>query len=327
MSVHPWNLEVWQRLTRERDRLPHALLLHGMQGVGKYALARALAQWLLCLTPTPQGSCGRCQSCAWIAQDAHPDLHLIEPQADGEEPEKGRRPGAAIRIGQLREAIAALSLSAHQGGWRVAIIHPAEAMNAAAANALLKTLEEPPPGVLLILVSHHPRRLLATVRSRCRAVAVSRPSPRQALDWLAAQGVGGAEAALREAGGAPLLALDLADLERSARREELLTALAEPAQQDWCALAQALQGAVAETWGWLTRWTCDLIACSSGAPIRYFPQHAHRLQTLAARADPARLWALYQELITAARHLQHPLNPQLLLESWLLRYARMEVRA
>lgn len=329
MSVHPWNLAVWQRLTREPERLPHALLLHGMPGVGKYTLARALAQWLLCLAPTPQGGCGRCQSCAWLLQDAHPDLHLIEPLVDPDEAEKGRRGGAVIKIGQLREVIEALSLSAHQGGWRVAIIRPAEAMNAAAANALLKTLEEPPPGVLLILVSHHPRRLLPTVRSRCRAVAIPRPSQPQALDWLAAQGVAGAEAeaALREAGGAPLLALEFADPERSARREDLLQALAEPARQDWCALAQALQGAVAETWGWLTRWVSDLIACRSGAPIRYFPQHTPRLQSLAARADPVRLWALYQTLLMAGRHLQHPLNPQLLLESWLLRYARMEDRA
>lgn len=328
MSVHPWNLEVWQRLTREPERLPHALLLHGMPGVGKYTLARALAQWLLCLAPTPQGGCGRCQSCAWLQQDAHPDLYQIEPLADPDETEKGRRGGAIIKIGQLREMIEALSLSAHQGGRRVAIIRPAEAMNPAAANALLKTLEEPPPGVLLILVSHHPRRLLPTVRSRCRAVAVPRPSQPQALDWLATQGVTGdrAETALREAGGAPLLALEFADPERTARREELLGALAEPAQQDWCALAQTLQGATVETWGWLTRWVCDLIACRSGAPIRYFPQHTPRLQSLAARIEPVRLWALYQTLLMAGRHLQHPLNPQLLLESWLLRYARMEDR-
>lgn len=325
MNVHPWNLTVWQRLTYERERLPPALLLHGMPGVGKYALARALAQWLLCLAPTPQGGCGRCQACAWFAQDAHPDLHLIEPQADGEA-EKDRRGGAVIKIGQLREAIEALSLSAHQGGWRVVIIRPAEAMNVAAANALLKTLEEPPPGVLLILVSHHPRRLLSTVRSRCRAVAIPRPAWHQALDWLTAQGVREAEAALREAGGAPLLALEFAETERCLRREGLLLALAEPAQQDWCALAEALQGAVAETWGWLTRWVSDLIACRSGAPIRYFPQHASRLQTLALRANPLHLWALYETLLAAGRHLQHPLNPQLLLESWLLRYAQIEDR-
>ncbi|MFN3593751.1 MAG: DNA polymerase III subunit delta' [Thiobacillaceae bacterium] len=327
MSVYPWNLAVWQRLARERERLPHALLLHGMPGVGKYALARALAQWLLCRSPTPQGGCGRCQACAWFAQDAHPDLHRIEPQADSDEAEKGKRGGAVIKIGQLREVIEALSLSAHQGGWRVAIIRPAEAMNAAAANALLKTLEEPPPGVLLILVSHRPRRLLPTVRSRCRAVAIPRPTWQLALDWLTAQGVHEAEAALREAGGAPLLALDYADPEHCARRECLLQALAEPSKQDWCALAKALQGTVAETWGWLTRWVSDLIACKSGAPIRYFPQHTPRLQSLAARANPVRLWALYQTLLMAGRYLQHPLNPQLLLESWLLRYARMEDRA
>lgn len=326
MRVHPWNRALWDRLVQERDRLPHALLLHGMAGVGKRQLARTLAQWLLCETPGPEGGCGRCRSCVWLAQGGHPDLRVVEPKLDDAEGEKAKKGKRLITVGDVREVLDFLALSAHQGGWRVVLVEPAEAMNSAAANALLKTLEEPPPGVMLILVSHQPRRLLPTVLSRCRKLPVSPPDRDTALAWLAEQGLEDAEQMLREAGGAPLLAMDIADSERRGWRDRFLAALAGPAEQDWSELAQAMQPRLADAWGWLTRWVCDLIACHAGASARYFPQHAAALTHLAGRADTASLWTLYQELQAAGRWLHHPLNNQLQLESWLLRYASLEVR-
>lgn len=324
MTVHPWNRPLWDRLTRDRERLPHALLLHGMAGVGKRQMALSLAEWLLCEHPLGGSACGRCRSCNWLAQGGHPDLFIVEPRTDDTEADKAKRSRRLIAVDDVREATQMLALSSHQGGWRVVLIVPAEAMNPAAANALLKTLEEPPPRVMLILVSHQPRRLLPTVLSRCQKLAVPRPDRQVALAWLAEHPLPDAEGLLLEAGGAPLRALDYADAERMAQRERLLKALANPKPQDWCELAQTLQPSPAETWGSLLRWTCDLIACRAGAGIRYFPQYATELRTRAAAADPVRLWDLYHELLGAGRRLQHPLNAQLLLESWLLRYAAME---
>ncbi|MDW8324226.1 MAG: DNA polymerase III subunit delta' [Burkholderiales bacterium] len=327
MNVHPWNRAVWAQLTRMRHPLPHALLLHGMAGIGKRELALAYAQWLLCERPGEQGGCGTCRACAWIRQGAHPDLHWVEPEETeegAEETDKARRARPIIRIDQIRALIEALSLSAHQGGWRLALIRPAEAMNPAAANALLKTLEEPPPRVMLILISHQPRRLLPTVLSRCHKFALPRPDWDTALAWLRAQGVAAAEDALREAGGAPLLALEYAQPERLERRGRVLTALAQPQRQDWSELAEAMKNAPGEVWDWISRWLSDLLALQQGLPSRYYPAHAAALQSLARRTDPARAWSLYRELIAARRHLAHPLNAQLLLESWFLRYASLE---
>ncbi len=324
MRVHPWNRDVWRRLTRDPEHLPHALLLHGMAGVGKGELALAFAAWLLCEAPTPQGGCGRCRSCGWLAQGAHPDLYVVEPGEEESGTERSKRARQLITVQDVRQVIEALSLSAHQGGRRVVLIHPAEAMNAAAANALLKTLEEPPEGVILVLLSHQPRRLLPTVLSRCQRLAVPRPAPAEATAWLAGQGITDAEELLQEAGGSPLLALEYGSEERRMRRQLFLEALSDPAATDWCGLAQDLQGSLQEAWGWLLRWTCDLIACRAGVPARFFPRHAATLARRAAAADPARLWDLYQELLGAGRRLQHPLNAQLLLESWLLRYACVE---
>lgn len=327
MRLHAWNRPIWEQLVRDRERLPHALLLHGMAGVGKRQLALELARWLLCEAPGPEGGCGTCRSCGWFAQGGHPDMLILEPSEEEEggtdKPKRGRRP---ITVNDVRQVLDFLALTAHQGGWRVVLVEPAEAMNAAAANALLKTLEEPPPRALLILVSHRPRRLLPTVLSRCHKVAVPRPDPAAALAWLTGQGLENAEDLLREAGGAPLLALQYADRERASRRESFVSALASPHSQDWCELAQGMQARPDEAWGWLVRWLCDLVVCRCGGPVRYFPRHTDALTRLAARSDLVRIWSLYQELLAAGRWLHHPLNSQLLLESWLLEYASVETR-
>lgn len=324
MSLHPWNEPLWRRLTADPAQLPHALLLHGPAGTGKKALALTLANWLLCEFPAESGPCGRCDACGWFAQGNHPDFRLVEPlveeEEEGREKVKAKKGARPISVEQVREVLDFAVLSAHRGGWRVVLLHPAESLNVAAANALLKTLEEPPAGVMLILVAHRPRRLLPTVLSRCHKLAVPLPGFPVALDWLDAQGLADAESLLREAGGAPLAALGLAEAERLRRRDALLAALAQPARQDWPALAQSQQTHLADGWGWLSRWVHDLLACQGGAVPRYFPCHGRALASLSQDGDAGRLWRLRQRLLDDGRWLHHPLNSQLLLESWLLDY-------
>lgn len=319
MSVHPWNLGLWHDLTQDRARLPHALLLHGPRGVGKREFALALGQWLLCESPTPEGACGHCKSCDWFGQASHPDLRLLEPQAEsGDEP--GKKGGKSITIGDIRELGDFLGLVSHQGGWRVVVVHPAEALNPAAGNALLKTLEEPPANVLLVLVSHQPRRLLPTILSRCRKLSFDLPVQDMAREWLVTQGLPEAAAVLDEVGGAPLLALECADPERLERRRRFLDVLSRPDPASLSSLAQASQQRIEESWGWLARWLYDLLAIQAKGRPRYFPEQAAVLGRLADRLQPAPLWQLQQELMADGRWLRHPLNGQLLLESWLMGY-------
>ncbi|OYY93496.1 MAG: DNA polymerase III subunit delta' [Hydrogenophilales bacterium 28-61-23] len=323
--IHPWNRALFQQLSAERERLPHALLLHGPAGIGKRDFGLALAQWVLCETPSLDGACGVCDACNWFVQGNHPDFRFLEPKEE-ESDESGKvtkKASKEIKVEQVREITDYLCLSAHRGGWRTAVIHPAEFMNAAAANALLKTLEEPPPRVLLILVSHQPGRLLPTVRSRCRKVAVGLPAAPAALAWMREAGIVQPEDILAEAGGAPLAAIGFAEPERSERREAFLDALSKPGQFDVCAIAEAYKPQLTEAWGWLVRWVHDALSLRLAGSSRYFPAHADIVARLGRQADLAGLLAFERELAVAGRWLRHPLNPTLLLESWLIRYVEV----
>lgn len=321
MSRHPWNLDLWRGLTRERARLPHAMLLQGPIGTGKRQFAADLAKWLLCEHPGPAGACGHCRSCGWFEQGAHPDFRLVEPGAESDaDNAEGKKGGKHITINEIRGLSDFFGLVSHQGGWRVVVIQPAELLNAAAANALLKTLEEPPERVLIVLVAHQPRRLLATVRSRCRKVVMALPDSRQARAWLADQGMQAHMDVLDEVGGAPLLALEYAEPERLERRRRFLDALANPTPLGLSQLSQEFQHRLDEAWGWLSRWLYDLTVAGARGRPRYFPGREAALLRLAGQVDTALLWHCLQDVIGAGRWLRHPLNGQLLLESWLLRY-------
>ena len=328
--IHPWNQDLFRRLTVDRERMPHALLIQGPRGIGKLDLAQELANWALCEQPSPQGACGACGACHWFAQGNHPDYRRVEPlEADrdgeaGKEEKPAKKGGRVIKVEQVREVTEFLSLSSHRGGWRVAVFHPAELMQSAAANALLKTLEEPPERVLLILVSHQAGRLLPTVVSRCRRIDVALPARTPALEWLRAQAVGADPAsALDEAGGAPLLALRYAEPDYVERREAFLDRIGAPERLDVCGLAEAFKADPTEAWQWMNRWLYDLGLQRQAGRSRYFPQRAAVATRLSAGIEPAAFLRLQQTLTGAARILRHPLNATLLLESWLMQYAAM----
>ena len=199
-ELYPWLSGHWsffmQRL--EADKLAHALLIEGPSGVGKTALACTMVARLLCTENHPL-ACGQCRSCQLLAGGAHPDYFNLQPE------EKSK----VIKVDQVRALIGKLDLTTSISECKVAYIHPAEVMNGAAANALLKCLEEPAGNTVLILVSDNPGRLPVTIRSRCQAISISQPDPRIVQKWLE-QSSGSpqeqVEAALQAAGGSPLRA-------------------------------------------------------------------------------------------------------------------------
>lgn len=187
MSLPPWLQESWRSLSERlaQQRLPHALLLSGAAGLGKRALADVLVSATLCERRSSDGfACGSCRSCHLIAAGSHPDrVHLsFELRDDG-------KPRTEIVIEQIRTLSQRLSLSSQFGGMQMVIIDPADRMNASAANALLKTLEEPSASTIIVLISDQPSRLPATIRSRCQRVQFNVPERSAALEWLAGQGV------------------------------------------------------------------------------------------------------------------------------------------
>ncbi|MFO7286757.1 MAG: DNA polymerase III subunit delta' [Gammaproteobacteria bacterium] len=211
----PWLEAPFGRLeaARRADRLGSAWLISGPPGIGKLNLALALAARLLGVADEHPPALGPADASAAMRErrvpaDHHPDLHLVFP-----EPEK-----RTIGIEQIRELSEALSMKGFRGGAKAAVIEPAEAMTLAAANALLKTLEEPAAQTFLLLVSHQPHRLLPTIRSRCQVLAVAPPSEQEVAAWL---GVPQGHPVLSLAGRAPLPGAALIQPEKIRFLEEL----------------------------------------------------------------------------------------------------------
>lgn len=207
MNLPAWLHGEWQSLATRlaRRQLPHALLISGAAGLGKRALAGRLVEAALCEHRSDDGSaCGQCRSCLLLAAGTHPDrVHVtLELRDDG-------KLRSEITVEQIRQLSQRLSLSSQFGGLQLVIIEPADVMNANAANALLKTLEEPSASTVIILVSDRPARLPATIRSRCQRIAVAVPHSDEAHAWLVANGIasGQASAALAATLGNPGRAL------------------------------------------------------------------------------------------------------------------------
>ncbi|MHB0776916.1 DNA polymerase III subunit delta' [Halomonas sp. WWR20] len=318
----PWQQALWEQLTRLQDtgRLAHALLISGPHGVGKHELADALVARTLCRAPG-ETACGTCHGCRMLASGYHPDLLEVAPA------EKGRQ----IRIDPIREVNAFVSQTAQQGGYRVIRLQPAEAMNVAASNALLKSLEEPGRKTLFVLLADIPSRMLPTIRSRCQHWSLGVPAHDSSVAWLSER-LGSAEEAafwLRVAGGLPLLAEELASAEARGLRQELhelfdaLVRGAEPvgeaARLDRQSLDRVLWYGIA--------WLEDLIRLGlSGDPERIRNPDLLPLFRQAVKNARVRDWFRLLDYAREQRRLiaagGNP-NPQLVMEAWLIRWAAL----
>jgi DNA polymerase-3 subunit delta' len=332
-ALLPWHRELAAAMLQQRARWPQALLIAGRRGLGKRALALHFARALLCEAPLAGGdACGVCPGCLYVAAGAHPDLRLIEPLILDEEGNVTLVD--AITVDRIRELTLFTQLSTHRRRAKVAVIAPAETMNAAASNALLKTLEEPPDDTYLMLVSHQSERLPPTIVSRCRRLPVPEPDSRTAAAWLSAQGVADADRVLAQAGGAPLLALDLADPTLQRECDGFLSELERPERLSPVAIGARFDAAakderkalLAAAVYWLMTWTADLASVVSGGPPRFHPQRRDALASLAARVARVPLFRYYQSLLRQRALLTHPLQPRLVAEALLIEYRDLFAR-
>ena len=313
-----------------RSRLPHAILLQGRMGIGKLDFAVGLSKSLLCDQPlTDHHACGGCNSCNWYTQGNHPDLRILEPEetaSQGGEDDTAGKPAKksqVISVDQVRDLADFLGLSSHRAGLRIVLLHPAEALNAASANALLKMLEEPPPDVLFLLVTHNAQRLLPTIRSRCNKIDMPFPERRLAECWLSEQGVPQAEERLAYAGGAPLLALK-AEEGAEKRLAELHRELHRGARMDpFAAAALCIKEGITYTVEALQKWTHDLLSARLTGEIRYHALQSASLQDLAKGVDLPKLLDFQRLLNEARRSSQHPLNAELQVESLMIQYTQL----
>ncbi|HEY4073784.1 MAG TPA: DNA polymerase III subunit delta' [Herbaspirillum sp.] len=337
-SLYPWQLESWRQLQQLRARLPHAILLYGAQGIGKTHFAEAFAQSLLCEAPLPDGhACGTCVACGWFLQQNHPDFRRVRPEAldddagtegaDGEEKKTAKAaktPSKEIKIDQIRALADFMNVSTHRSGMRVVVLYPAEALNNASANALLKTLEEPPPNTIFLLACNRLDRLLPTILSRCRKFALALPSQDEALLWLKQQDLKDADVWLAEQGGAPLAALDAAHAEGREMLDELLAFLQAPTIERALKTAERMQKTpVVQSVGWTQRWLYDLLSSQMASVVRYYPRHKRELTALADKLETHTLLAALKQLNERRAIADHPLSAKLFIEDMLLAYTAL----
>jgi DNA polymerase-3 subunit delta' len=334
IEILPWQRASLTDLLARRESLPHAMLVYGKQGVGKLEFARAISQSLLCESPDAGIACGTCLACGWFREGNHPDFRELRPEShdddDAEAAEdapadsdvKEKKKSREIKIEQIRDIGMFMTLTTHRAGFRVLLVTPAEAMNPAAANALLKTLEEPPAQTVILLVTDRIGRLLATIKSRCQKLQVPAPDEAGALAWMKARGVENADVALAQAGGAPLDAINFADAEYQADRTAFVQILAER-NADYLAAAQAFEKReLSHILDWLQTWIGDVALSRFTGDVRHHRDHRAAISRIATRVNLPALFRYESQLRQARRSVHHPLNARLLLEQLLISYSQ-----
>lgn len=317
MTTLPWLDEIRNHLSSslEQQRLGHAPLLTGPEGVGKTELAEWLYRRILCLAPNEQGACGQCRSCTLLDTGTHPDFFRIAIPEDKKE----------IPVDSVRGMTTSLQLTPSIGRHRLGLVEVAEAMNVNAANALLKTLEEPSDNTWLILISHQAARLPPTIRSRCQKIAVRPPDTAIAMAWLSQQCPGQAperrEEALALAADAPLAARQLLEDDGLGFGHAVLDGLLAIAegQPVTTVINEQWQQQAAMTWRWLALWTSLLMRQAQGVPNTSLPGQ----RSLDLVLSPAALGELWQQALRGGVLARGSARQDLLLGKWLLEWERI----
>lgn len=323
MKWYPWLRPAYEQLVanHQAGRGHHALLIHALPGMGDDSLIYALSRWLMCQQPDGLKSCGHCRACQLMQAGTHPDFYLPEP-------EKGK---STLGIDAIREVTEKLYDRSRLGGAKVVWLKDAAQLTEAAANALLKTLEEPPENTWFMLGCRTPERLPATLRSRCLYWHLAPPEDRWSEAWLAREcdaPQAQRYAALRLSGGAPAAALELLNNPAWPQRQHLAEQLEQAmVSRDALGLLSALHHEdAAMRLHWLAALVLDAIKCQQGAAayLTHVDLSAHS-QRLAVLLPVARLQAMLDRLLPCREQLISVagLNRELMLTELLLQWEQV----
>jgi len=309
--IYSWHKPVWDQFSkaRQRDHLPHALLLAGEEGIAKVELANIMVKSLLCTAPVSEDSinympCNACQACKTYDSDANPDyLHidLLESKQQ-------------IGIDQVRLIAKFLNYTRSLSQQRVVLLNPAERMNIHAANSLLKSLEEPTQDTVIILISSQPESLLATIKSRCQLLHIPLPTKQQALDWLQKYKpeLENPHKALQIAHGKPLIAADI-DNEIISKHDELAADILD------CCLENKSITELAKKWekgdikqllDWQIIWLQDY--------LKNAPNLSDKHKKIKEKLITSQKWSVYQALIEQKKLVHTSVNTLMFIENMLL---------
>lgn len=323
-TLFPWLQPAWNKIDSAlaQGRFPHALLLTGQAGIGKSHFAEHLAQSLLCESKVKP--CGQCKACQRYAARTHPDRYYLTLEPLKKDPEKLSK---TIKIEQVRGLMEKLALSRFGDQHKVAIINPADTMTRAAANSLLKTLEEPSDNTVLLLVSSQPAKLPATIRSRCQWLRLNTGDGQAALEWLTHEiGESDARVCLSLSSAAPLAAREMAvsgDLQSRKDYFEGLAAILQGRENAIVVAERWIKGDEMRGLIWMHSWLTDLVRLKmtgQATNIRNIDLQED-LQRLVTRLESRKIFSLMDRVAANLNLASGSLNQQLMTEDILLNWA------
>jgi DNA polymerase-3 subunit delta' len=323
-SIYPWLQDAWNAIHKNK-KLPHALIFKGKEGIGKHDFAMTFTKSYLCQSPLPNYlPCETCVSCIWFPE-SHPDFKHIAPvESDDDESSKRKTVRKKnIVIDQIRELSEYLELSAHQDkGRRIVLIEPADLLNQAASNALLKILEEPPENTLFILVTSQAQKLIATIRSRCQLLDFRGPSLEEARLFLNAEKITYDESLLSFVGGSPFSAIK--ELENQPERDTITQLLAQGHHID---VTKVNYGILTQGLDWtlniIQKWTFDLLLSFHTQQSCYFKKEEMCIHSQAKQINLDALLLFTNELNALKKIASHPINQELQLQNIFIKFKQV----
>lgn len=317
--IYPWQQATWLKLIQNWQKEANAWLFFGRKHIGKFDFVTYYAKALLCENTLPSTNypCEKCQSCHLFNQNSHPDLYLLRPENASSETSKSL---GQIKIDAIRRLTEKLQLSSYLGGCKVVIIETAEAMTIQAANALLKILEEPPEKTIFLLISNQKDRLLATIRSRCKQVALPLPTLEQTVNYL--NPTGDATLTMQQVvfhGGVPFYNADFPE----SLYNEFLTFMCSPRILMCLDFSKRYEQEIKSLdlfFDWLYKWIVDLTLINNNMNIKFNLNITEQLEKIKNNYPLPKLFKLLDSVNEQAKYKNHPLNTRLQIESLLMEY-------
>ncbi|NEN75140.1 DNA polymerase III subunit delta' [Pelistega sp. NLN82] len=336
-AFFPWQVDIARNWLSHQDRFAHAWLIHGQEGIGKLNFCLAAAKSLLCENPQQGLACGHCQSCHWMDLGHHLDYRLVLPDAlrdtlgfnteenTSKDNEEETKLSNEIRIEQIRQIEDFMTVSTLRGGYRVIVLGPAESLNTASSNAILKILEEPVKNTVFLIFTHAIQKVLPTILSRCRRLPLPIPSTQFTIPWLKENGVKDPELWLASSSGAPLKALQQSESPYeplSYWLKDFIQILAKGNVPDLDDFVARLEKVPNTDWlSSLQSFMTDLLLTMHGVTPRFYPILSEVLQHIAQRTSQSKIADLHTYLIGQQRLATHPLNPKLFIQATLQKVA------
>lgn len=323
-TIYPWFKDTWTAIYKN-EKLPHAIIFKGKEGIGKYDFAITFAKSYLCQMPLSNHyPCETCSSCEWFP-GSHPDFKRIAPiESEDDTPSKRKTIRQKnIVIDQIRELSEYLELSAHQEkGRRIILIEPADSLNQAASNALLKILEEPPENTLFILVTSQAQRLIPTIRSRCQLLDLRGPSLDEARLFLNGQKIAYEESLLSFTGCSPFNTIK--ELENQSERNIIKQLLSQGHKIDitkinYTILTQGLDWTI----NMIQKWIFDLLLNFHTQQSYFFKNEEVQIHSQAKQVNLDALLIFVNELNELKKIASHPINQELQLQNIFIKYKQI----